>query len=135
MQSLARFQLSFALAQALCQLLLQGTKLAELGTDAGEFRSQRRLKFPLDCRPGSTRNLVEFRSQDEIAFRQAVDLVRPDLYSDFAPRQVEIRMMPLLLGNGPGFVYEIERLLEIREGVSFLQMVLVDDVPTGNLPL
>jgi hypothetical protein len=39
--------------------------------------------------------LVSFRSQDEIAFRQPVDFVGPNGQLNFTPGQVNIRVMPL----------------------------------------
>src|SRR5438034_1100597 len=42
------------------------------------------------------RQLIDLRSQDEIAFAQAVDFVRPDRDLHSAPGKTDVRMMTLL---------------------------------------
>jgi hypothetical protein len=41
--------------------------------------------------------VVDLCSQDEIALRQAVDLVGPDRDLDFSPSKEDVWVMPLLL--------------------------------------
>jgi len=51
---------------------------------------------------------IDFGSKNKIAFGQAIDLVGPDPDFDLAPRQVQVRMMALLLGDRTHAVYEVQ---------------------------
>ena len=44
-------------------------------------------------------------------------------------------MMGLLFGDGAGAIDESERFGEIRESKYFVQVVLIDDFPVGQLRL
>ena len=77
--------------------------------------------------------LIDFGSKDEVALSEPVDLVCPDLDLSFAPRQVDIGMMALVLGNGAGTVHEVESGLEIRKLEFFFDVMIVHDVPIVDL--
>ena len=73
--------------------------------------------------------LVDLRGQDEIAFGQAVDLVRPDGYLGVSPTETDVRMVPLRFGK---FAYLIDELLcfaEVENFVELLQVVFVHNFP------
>src|SRR5688572_28460827 len=74
-------------------------------------------------------NLIDLRSQDEVASRQTVDLVRPDSHDHFSPRQVYVGMMAFAFCNRADRIREGQRLREIGKAENFLEMVLVDDLP------
>src|SRR5689334_7066850 len=57
----------------------------------------------------------------------------PNLYLDLAPRQVQVGVMPFLLGDSAHAVDEIKRRAEIGEGITFQKVVSVDDLPPGHL--
>jgi hypothetical protein len=65
--------------------------------------------------------LVYLRGQDEIAFGEAVDLVRPDLGPHVAPAQVDVRVVPLLFGQLADTVREVERRSEVLEAELLLE--------------
>jgi len=77
--------------------------------------------------------LIDLRGHDEVAFGQAVDFVRPQGDLGFAPGQQDIGMVALLLGHGSYAVHEGEGLLEIGKGEGAREVVLVDDLPVGEL--
>ena len=73
--------------------------------------------------------LVDLRGEYKIAFRQAVDLVRPQRQFHLAPRQINVGMVVLLLGQFADAIGEIERLAEVWELEFPFQMVFADDLP------
>src|SRR5437867_362439 len=75
------------------------------------------------------RQLIDLRSQDEIAFAQAVDFVRPDRDLHSAPGKTDVRMMTLLFRQLADSVGEGECVAKIFERKVFFQMMLVDDLP------
>ena len=81
-----------------------------------------------------TRNFVNLSCHDEVAFRQPVDFVRPDLHTDFPPGKIQVRMMPFLLGDGARAIYKFQRPLKIGEIVRFGEVVFVHHVPAAYLP-
>jgi hypothetical protein len=73
---------------------------------------------------------VYFRGEDEIAFGEPVNFVRPRFHFRFSPGQKYIRVMPLLLRNLAYFIHESEGLAKVRK------LKLAHDVmPFDNLPL
>src|ERR1700735_5205640 len=73
---------------------------------------------------------VDFGGEDEIAFREAVNFVRPGFNSRFSPGQENIGMMSLLCGDRTHLVYERECFGKIRK------FKLAHDVMFSNhLPL
>ena len=80
-----------------------------------------------------SRNPVDLCGHNEIALSQAIDLVRVDRNLGFAPGEKNIRMVALLFGDCAGTVHEIKRFFEVRETKCPVQMVLVHDLPIGQL--
>ena len=60
-------------------------------------------------------NLVQFRGQHKVAFRQAIDLMGENCRLDPAPGEEKIRMMALFYGHSAGAVDEIESGFESRK--------------------
>jgi hypothetical protein len=81
----------------------------------------------------SSLQLINLCRQNEIAFGQPVNLMRPDFDADFAPGQVNVRMMILRFGQFTDAPGEIERLTEIRKGVILFEMVFVNHSPAFKL--
>lgn len=79
------------------------------------------------------RELVDLGRHDEIALCQAIDLMRPELDLDFAPCEINVRMMPLLFGHSTGEVYKLKRLGEVGEFEFFLNMMFADNSPAVDL--
>src|ERR1700724_4326030 len=77
--------------------------------------------------------LVELRCKDEIAFSEAVDLVRPGGDLRLAPAQQNIRVMALRLRYLAHFIYESERGLEIGKRKRLRNVVFVDNLPSGHV--
>ena len=77
--------------------------------------------------------LINFRRHDEIAFRQAIDLVRPQRDFDFAPGEQNVGMVSLLFGDLADFINERQRLLEVWKRERSGNVVLVDYLPVSPL--
>src|SRR5262245_525696 len=77
---------------------------------------------------------VTLGGEHEVTFGEAIDLVRPDVDANLAPREVDVGVVVLLFGHGADAVYESERLLEVGELVRLRKMVVVDSVPVVELP-
>ena len=77
--------------------------------------------------------LIDLRGHHEVAFGQAIDLMRPELKASLTPGEINIRMMPLLLGKLTYAVHKIEGLPEIGKGIRLVKVVLINDVPARNL--
>ena len=77
--------------------------------------------------------LVELRCEDEIAFSEAVDLVRPGGDLRLAPAQQNIRVMALRFRYVAYFIHESERGLEIGKRKRLRNVVFVDDLPSRHL--
>ena len=77
--------------------------------------------------------LIELRCENEIAFSEAVDLVRPGGDLRLAPAQQNIRVMALRFRYLGYFIYENERGLEIGKRKRLRNVVFVDDLPSGHL--
>jgi hypothetical protein len=75
---------------------------------------------------------INLRGHDEIALREAVDLVSPNRDVNFAPRQQNVGMVSLLLGYRANAVYEFERLLEVGEFEFAMQVMLFVNRPLWN---
>src|SRR5215217_5577055 len=67
----------------------------------------KRLKLP-----------ISFGCEIKVAFREAVDLVRPDLDFAFAPRQIKIGVMAFSFCDGSDLVHKGKRLSKILERVQ-----------------
>src|SRR5229473_885132 len=59
--------------------------------------------------------LIDFGGEDEIAFGQPVDLVRPGGDFCLPPGQKNVGVMPLFFGDLAHFVHKLKRLAKIRE--------------------
>src|SRR6202023_2542551 len=77
--------------------------------------------------------LVELRCEDEIAFSEAVDLVRPGGDHRLAPAQQNIRVMALRFRYLAYFIHESERSFEIGKRKRLRNVVFLDDLPSGHL--
>ena len=78
---------------------------------------------------------VDLCSQDEIALREAVDLVRPDRNLDFSPSEADVWMVALLLGKFTHAVYEREGFAKVGKRKRLCDVVLFDHPPTVHLLL
>jgi hypothetical protein len=59
--------------------------------------------------------------------------VGPHLDDDFAPREVDIGVMPFLFGEFADLDRKVESVPEVLERVGAFEMVFVDDLP--DLPV
>jgi hypothetical protein len=91
---------------------------------AAETAVARRLSKPID-----------FRSEDEIAFRQTVNLVRPDCDFRSTPTKANVRMMPLRFGEFTHSINKRLRLFEIPKLVFSAQVMFVYNFPAVELGL
>ena len=69
--------------------------------------------------------------EDEVAFRETVDLVRVDRHLDTSPGEQDVRVVALGLGNLAEPGGEIECLADVAERVLLLEVVLLDDPPAA----
>jgi len=75
---------------------------------------------------------VDLRGHDEVTFRKAVDLMRPQRDPGLAPREQNVGMVALFLGQRADAIYEGERFDEIGKGKCTVKVMLVDHVPLRN---
>src|SRR4026209_1194905 len=61
---------------------------------------------------------IDYCRQNEIAFRQPVDFVRPDCNIAFAPAETNIRMMALLFRQFADTINKVQRFAKILKCVS-----------------
>jgi hypothetical protein len=90
-------------------------------------KTERAVRIPASSKP------VDLGSENEIAFGEPIDLVRPDRDPDLAPRERDIRVMALVFGKLSDLIHEAQGRLEIRESQLPFQMVVINDLPLGNL--
>src|SRR5438876_3344839 len=67
--------------------------------------------------------------EDEVALGQAIDLVSPDGQPDLPPGQIDVGVVPLLLGEVPDPIGEVERFAEVLEAELLLEVVLFHHTP------
>lgn len=79
--------------------------------------------------------LVDFGSHDEIALRQAVDLVRPDRDLDFSPGKEDVRVVSLLFSELAYLVDKLERFTKVGKREGLRDVVFLHDVPAVHLLL
>src|SRR5205823_5216494 len=72
---------------------------------------------------------VGFSGEDEVAFGQAIDFVRPDRELHFAPGQINIRMMALSFGQFTDLVCELESLAKVFEFIFLFEMMVLHYTP------
>jgi len=72
---------------------------------------------------------IGFGGEDEVAFGKAIDLVSPDGQPDLAPGQMDVGVVPLLLGEVPDPNGEVERFAEILEAKLLLEVVIFHNPP------
>ena len=77
--------------------------------------------------------LIDFGRQHEIAFREPVDLVRPNRDLCFAPAEADIGMVTLFLGHLADSIDELEAFAKVLEPVCLVQVMPVDDLPRFQL--
>ena len=77
--------------------------------------------------------LVDLGGEDEVALGETVDFVCPNGDLGLSPGEDNVRVMALFFGDRAYFVHEFERGLEIGEGERASNVVLVDDMPIGQL--
>ena len=82
-----------------------------------------------------TFNPIDLSCQNEIAFRKPIHLMRINSHFGFSPAKQNIGMVGLLLSDSPGTIHKIESLLKIRKLKRFMKMMLVNNLPSGNLAL
>jgi hypothetical protein len=73
--------------------------------------------------------MIDLRSQDEVVFRQTIDLVAPDRDSHAAPREMNVGMMSLFFRQSADSVGESQCFSKIFEGKEFLKVMLVNHLP------
>ena len=78
---------------------------------------------------------VDLCGQDEIAFRQTVDFVRPARDRDFSPGQRDIWVVTLLLREFAYAVYEFQSFAKVGKREGLRDVVFFDDVPAVHLRL
>jgi hypothetical protein len=76
---------------------------------------------------------INLRGQNEITLRQSTDDMSPDGDLGFSPGQQNVGMMSLLLGQRTHAVHKIQRGLEIGKLESTRDVMLVDNLPIGQL--
>ena len=77
------------------------------------------------------RNFIALGGEDEIAFRETVDLVGPKLDFHFAIREEDVGMVPFVFGDGSHLIGESESFGKIGKHVFFFEMMFFDDVPAA----
>src|SRR5262245_25485772 len=109
-----------------CREGIPGHLRSSIGGGGGPSRSG-----PLG-RP-SREQLVALGGEDEVVLVEALDLVRPGLHHDLAPRQVQVGVMLLALRQFADLDREVHRLAEVLEAV--LAADALDPVDLRHLPL
>ncbi len=94
--------------------------------EVGEFTSRGPLRV---------HSLVDLCGQDEIALREAIDLVRPSRDLDFSPGEEDVWMMTLFLRKFTYAVYEREGFTKVRKLEGLRDVVLFDNAPAIHLLL
>ena len=74
--------------------------------------------------------MVDFCGQDEIALRQAVDLVGPARDFHFSPGKEDVRVVTLDLRKLAHAVYKIECFAKVGKLEDLRDVMFFDDVPT-----
>src|SRR6266540_610913 len=80
------------------------------------------------------RQSVALRREDEVALAQSVDRMGPDLQAHRAPRQMDVRMVPLVFRQLAHAVRERQGAHEIRKLVALGQVVVRLGLPALQLP-
>ena len=73
--------------------------------------------------------LVYLRGKDEVAFREAADLVREDGQLCATPAEADVRVVSLFLRQLADAVDELKRLAKIFERVGLDEVIFTDDLP------
>ncbi len=79
--------------------------------------------------------LVDFCSQDEIALRQTVDLMRPGRDHNSSPGKKDVWVVPLLLGKLTYAIYKPEGSAKVGKLKGLRDVMFFDDVPPIDLLL
>lgn len=86
-----------------------------------------------DCPGESLRELIDLGGHDEIAFRQAIDLMCPERDFRAPPGQQDVGMVSLLFGNFARAVDELQGLPKIRKAELSCEVMLVNYLPLWYL--
>ena len=78
--------------------------------------------------------LVDLGGKDEIALRQAVDLVRPGRDLDFSPGKEDVRVVPLPLRKLTYSIHKIECVAKVQKLEGLRDVVFRNDIPSVHLP-
>jgi len=95
-------------------------------TSSGGFAYNRILRF---AEP------VDFRGQDEVALRQAVNLVRPDRDFDLSPSQVYVGVVTLFFSKSANLIHKCEGLSEVWKLEELRNVVFLNNLPPIHLPV
>jgi hypothetical protein len=79
--------------------------------------------------------LIDLGSQNEIALRQTVDLVRPGRELDSSPSKKDVWVVALLLGELTYAIYKLESSAKVGKPEDLGDVVFFDDVPLIDLLL
>src|SRR6266851_2425966 len=79
--------------------------------------------------------LVDLCGQDEIAFGQTIDLVRPGRDLDFPPGKEDVWVVPLLLCKLAYAVYELQGFAKVGKLEGLRDVVLLNYIPSVHLLL
>src|SRR5713226_6764307 len=74
---------------------------------------------------------IDLRGQHEVAPRETVDLVRPDLDAHLSPGELDVRVVPFPFGDRTDAVGKGEGGGEVGERIVAGEVVAVDDAPRG----
>src|SRR5882762_4292485 len=94
------------------------------------------VAFPLECaedRCPRALQLVNFRGEDEVAFGQTVDLVRPGGDLCLPPSQKNVGVMSLLFGDLAHLIHKLKRLAKIRESKCPGDVMRIQHLPMWQL--
>jgi len=73
--------------------------------------------------------LIGLGGKDEVALREPIDFVSPDLDANLSPCKEEVRVVVLFLGDITHAIHESQRFDEILEREFLAQMMGVDHFP------
>jgi hypothetical protein len=79
--------------------------------------------------------LIDLGSQNKIALRQAVDLVRPGRDLDSSPSKKNVWVVPLLFREFTYAVYKLESSAKVGKLKDLGDVMFFDDVPLIDLRL
>jgi hypothetical protein len=75
--------------------------------------------------------LLDLGGEDEIAFGEAVDFMRPDGDLHLAPGEVNVRVMVLGFSQFADLIRKRKRFQEVLEGEFLFEVMFSNDLPAG----